>query len=212
MPDVRPVTDLGETMSSKLSIVYYSATGNVYRLAKAIEEGALEAGAQVRLRRVAELVPESVISQNPDWVAHRAETAHVPEATPDDLDWADGLVFGTPTRFGNVSSQLKQFIDGTSELWGEGRLADKAVSGFVSSHEQHGGQESTLLSLYNVFIHWGSIIVPPGYTDESVFASGGNPYGIGSIGAPDEADLEVARFQGRRMAEKARMLAPALVS
>lgn len=195
-------------MSAKIAIVYYSATGNVYRLARAIEEGALATGAEVRLRRVTELVPQPVIDQNPDWAAHLEATRDVPEATLDDLDWADGLVFGTPTRFGNVSSQLKQFIDSTSSLWGAGKLADKAVSGFVSTHERHGGQETTLISLYHVFIHWGSIIVPPGYTDDSLFAAGGNPYGISAVGEPDQADLEAARFQGRRMAEKARLLAP----
>lgn len=195
-------------MSAKIAIVYYSATGNVYRLARAIEEGALATGAEVRLRRVTELVPQPVIDQNPDWAAHLEATRDVPEATLDDLDWADGLVFGTPTRFGNVSSQLKQFIDSTSSLWGAGKLADKAVSGFVSTHERHGGQETTLISLYHVFIHWGSIIVPPGYTDDSLFAAGGNPYGISAVGEPDQADLDAARFQGRRMAEKARLLAP----
>lgn len=195
-------------MSVKIAIVYYSATGNVHRLATAIEEGALAAGAEVRLRRVAELVPQHVVDQNPDWAAHLAATADVEQATTDDLDWADGLVFGTPTRFGNVSSQLKQFIDSTSALWGAGRLADKAVSGFVSTHERHGGHETTLTSMYQVFMHWGAIIVPPGYTDDCLFAAGGNPYGVSAIGEPDEADLEAARFQGRRMAEKARLLAP----
>lgn len=195
-------------MGASIAIVYYSSTGNVHRLATAIEQGATEAGAEVRLRRAAELVPQHVIDQNPDWAAHLAATADVPEATPDDLDWADGLVFGTPTRFGNVSSQLKQFIDSCSALWGAGKLADKAVSGFVSTHERHGGQETTLTSLYNVFMHWGAIIVPPGYTDDSLFAAGGNPYGVSAIGAPDEADLAAARFQGGRMAEKARLLTP----
>lgn len=191
----------------RVAVVHYSATGNVHRLAEAIAEGAADAGAEVRLLRVAELVPDEVIARSPEWVAHRAATTHLPEAAPDDLDWADGLVFGTPSRFGTMASQLKQFIDSTSALWGAGLLADKAASAFVSSHERHGGQETTLMSLYQVFVHWGAVIVPPGYTDESVFAAGGNPYGTGSVGPPTAEDLAAGRHQGRRLAHAARLLA-----
>ncbi len=112
-------------------------------------------------------------------------TEDVPEASLEDLAWADAYVFGTPTRFGNVSAQLKQFIDTAGPLWAEGKLADKVVSGFTSALNAHGGQESTLLSMYNVFMHWGSIIVPPGYTDQSIFEAGGNPYGVSSTGNED---------------------------
>lgn len=198
-------------MTTRLTIVYYSATGNVHALAQAVRAGAEEAGAQVRLRRVPELAPREAVASNPEWAAHAAATQDVPEASHDDLLWADALIFGTPTRFGVMASQLKQFIDTTGGIWEAGRLADKVASGFVSTAEQHGGQESTLLGLYNVFIHWGCIVVPPGYTDECIFPAGGNPYGSSAIGAPDEADLAAARYQGRRVVEKAALLSPALV-
>lgn len=133
----------------------------------------------------------------------------MPEASHDDLEWADACVIGTPTRYGNVSSQLKQFLDTTGGLWSEGKLANKAVSGFTSTAELHGGQESTLLSMYNVFMHWGAIIVPMGYTDDAIFAAGGNPYGVSSTGSEaglSEESLAAARYQGRRVAETAAAL------
>ncbi len=136
-------------------------------------------------------------------------TEDVPEATPEDMEWADAYVFGTPTRFGNVSAQLKQFIDTLGGLWFQGKLADKVASGFTSAQNAHGGQESTLLSLYNVFAHWGAILVTPGYTDPLLFESGGNPYGASSTGTdegPTEQELEAARYLGRRVAEKAALL------
>ena len=143
------------------------------------------------------------------------ETQDVPEASLDELEWADAYAFGTPTRYGNVSSQLKQFIDTTGPLWEEGKLADKVVGGFTSSHELHGGQESTLLSMYNVFYHWGAIIVPMGYTDNTVFAAGGNPYGVsssdGGENGPSEEELAAARYQGRRIVEKGARLVPSRV-
>ena len=196
-------------MAVKVAVIYYSATGNVYKLAQAIEEGAKEAGAEVRLRKVQELAPEEAIKSNQGWYDHALMTEDVPEAQLEDLDWADSYIFGTPVRFGNVSAQLKQFIDTAGGLWFEGKLADKVVGGFTSASNAHGGQESTLLSLYNVFMHWGSIIVPNGYTDQSIFAAGGNPYGTSSTGTdegPTEEELAVARYQGRRIAEKAQAL------
>ena len=202
-------------MSVKVAVIYYSATGNVYRLARAVEEGAKEAGAEVRFRKVGELAPEEAIKSNPAWHEHALETQDVPEASLDDLEWADAYVFGTPTRYGNVSSQLKQFLDTTGPLWEEGKLADKVVASFTRSHELHGGQESTLLSMNNVFYHWGAIIVPMGYTDETIFAAGGNPYGASSSddgkNGPSEEALAAARYQGRRIAEKAALLVPSRV-
>lgn len=202
-------------METKVAVIYYSSTGNVYGLARAVEEGAKEAGAEVRLRRVRELAPEKAIRSNPAWHEHAVRTRDVPEACLEDLEWADAYVFGTPTRYGNVSSQLKQFIDTTAGLWEEGKLANKLVSGFTSTHELHGGKESTLLSMYNVFYHWGAIIVPMGYTDDSVFAAGGNPYGVSSTdgegNGPSEEELAVARYQGRRIAEKGALLVPSRV-
>jgi NAD(P)H dehydrogenase (quinone) len=193
-------------MAVKVAVVYYSATGNVYELARAVEEGAKEAGAEVRFRKVRELAPEEAIKSNRGWSDHALVTEDVPEAQLEDLEWADAYVFGTPTRFGNVSAQLKQFIDQTGGLWFEGKLADKVVSGFTSASNAHGGQESTLLSLYNVFAHWGAILVSPGYTDPVLFEAGGNPYGASSTNEPSEEELAAARYLGRRVAEKAALL------
>ncbi len=193
-------------MAVKVAVIYYSATGNVYKLAQAVAEGAEEAGAEVRFRKVHELAPEEAIKSNQGWSDHALMTEDVPEASLDDLEWADAYLFGTPTRFGNVSAQLKQFLDSTGGLWFQGKLADKVVSGFTSAQNAHGGQESTLLSMYNVFAHWGAIVVTPGYTDPLLFEAGGNPYGVSSTDTgegPSEAELAAARYQGRRVAEKA---------
>ncbi|MDQ3430266.1 MAG: NAD(P)H:quinone oxidoreductase [Actinomycetota bacterium] len=201
-------------MATKVAVIYYSATGNVYELARAVEEGAKEAGAEVRFRKVRELAPEEAIKSNRGWYDHALMTEDVPEASLEDLEWADAYVFGTPTRYGNVSAQLKQFLDTTGGLWAEGRLADKIVSGFTSSQTLHGGQETTLLTMYAVFVHWGAIVVPPGYTDQSVFEAGGNPYGTSSSGreeGPNGQELAAARYQGRRVAEKAAIFAGARV-
>jgi NAD(P)H dehydrogenase (quinone) len=191
-------------------VVYYSATGNVHRLAEALAAGARGAGADVRLRRVPEFAPEEAIQANPAWAEHREATIDVPEASLDDLRWADGIALGTPTRFGNPAAQLKQFIDGTGGLWRAGKLADKAVTSFTSARNVHGGQESTILALNNVFYHWGSIIVAPGYTSHLVFDAGGNPYGTswasGGERGPDTDTLAAAEYQGRRLTQIARML------
>jgi NAD(P)H dehydrogenase (quinone) len=190
-------------MTTNIAVIYYSATGNVHALARAVLEGAMETSAKVRLRRVAEHAPQAAIDANPAWKAHATATAEVPLATHDDLRWADGIAFGTPTRFGNISSQIKQFIDTTGPLWFNGELADKAVTGFTSAANPHGGNEATLLALYNTMYHWGAVIVPPGYTDASVFSAGGNPYGTAYSsdgGLPDDAALAAARYQGRRLA------------
>jgi len=196
---------------AKVAVIYYSATGNVYKLARAVEEGAKEAGAEVRFRKARELAPEEAIMSNRGWSDHALMTEDVPEADLADLDWADAYLFGTPTRFGNVSAQLKQFIDTAGGLWSEGKLADKVASGFTSASNAHGGQESTLLSLYNVFAHWGAILVTPGYTDPVLFEAGGNPYGASSTGEPSEQELAAARYLGRRVARKAALLTGARV-
>lgn len=187
----------------KIAIIYYSATGNVHRIALAVAEGAEKAGAEVRLRRVAELAPDSAIDANPAWRAHLEATADVELATHNDLTWADAYAFGTPTRYGNVASQLKQFLDSTGQLWLNGAIAGKPATAFTSAINVHGGNESTLLALYNTMYHWGSIIVPPGYLDPSVSAAFGNPYGTAhpsSGGPPTEQLLAAARFQGSRLA------------
>ncbi len=202
-------------MSPRLLVAYYSATGSVHRLAEAVARGAASAGADVRLRRVAELAPAEAVAANAAWASHRAETDAVVEvATLGDLEWADGYAFGTPTRYGAPAAQLKQFIDSAGGLWQEGKLADKPVTVFVSSAERHGGQESTILSLNNVFYHWGSVIVPLGYTDDVVYEAGGNPYGTSwpagfPSSMPDAVTLRCAEYQGARLARFAALLAPA---
>ena len=202
-------------MALKVAIIYYSATGNVYKMAQAAEEAANEAGAEVRLRKVRELATEEAIRSNQGWYDHALMTEDVPEAQLDDLEWADAILFGTPTRYGNVSAQLKQFIDTTGGLWFQGKLADKVVSGFTSASNQHGGHESTLLTLYNVMMHWGAIVIAPGYTDQTVFEAGGNPYGASSLGTeegPSEQELAVMRYQTKRLIEKAQLLAGSRVA
>ncbi|MET8170673.1 NAD(P)H:quinone oxidoreductase [Streptomyces sp. NPDC057456] len=195
-----------------VSVIYYSSTGTVHALAKAAAEGAEKAGATVRLRKARELAPPQAVDANPAWAQHLRDTADVAEATLDDLSWADAVLFGTPTRFGNVASQLKAFIDTAGGLWQQGGLADKVLSAFTATGTAHGGQESTILALSNTFYHWGGIIVPPGYTDPIQFQTG-NPYGtshvagIGGAGsAPGEAVLAAAAHQARRVAETAAAL------
>jgi NAD(P)H dehydrogenase (quinone) len=200
---------------ARVAVIYYSATGNVHKLAEAIAEGARETGAEVRLKRVPELAPEEAIQRNQEWARHRDETAGtVEEATMDDLEWADGFAFGTPTRFGNPAAQLKQYLDMAGGLWFAGGLADTAVTTFTSAMYPEGGLESTILALNNVFYHWGCVLVPPGYTNPAIFEAGGNPYGAAfasGAGPPSEAVLAAARHQGRRLAAFTAALAGAAV-
>ena len=198
-------------MTVKVSVIYYSATGGLHRLAEAVAQGASAEGADVRLRRVAELAPPAAIDANPRWRAHADSVAGaVAEATLEDLEWANAYAFGSPTRYGIVSAQLKQFLDSTAGLWRDGKFVDKPVTAFTSAHNAHGGNETTLASLNSVFIHWGSIIVAPGYTDPLVYAAGGNPYGTsytsGASELPSETILAAARYQGRRLVDVASRL------
>lgn len=196
-----------------IAVIYYSATGHVHKLAEALATGAEDAGAEVRLRRAAELAPEAVIRDQDAWQEHNvAGLSSVPEVRLEDLEWADGFAFGTPTRYGLPAAQLKEFIDQTGPLWINGALADKVATSFTSSANRHGGQESTLLALNNIFYHWGSVIVPPGYTNPAQYAAGGNPYGTsypsGLDGDPSvtaEA-LTAAHYQGYRLAQYASLL------
>ena len=195
--------------TARIAVIYYSSTGHAYQLAKAYEQGAKEAGAEVRVRRVNELAPQEAIDSNPAWKAHAEETKEVPIASLDDLDWANGYVFGSPTRYGAMASQMKQFIDGASSLWMQGKLANKAVTAFAGAMNAQGGQINTIQNIYHVMQHWGAIIVPPGYTDQIIYAAGGSPYGIvyhtGSfepVKLPDEV-LAAARYMGGRIARYA---------
>ncbi|MFA0963989.1 NAD(P)H:quinone oxidoreductase [Roseivirga sp. BDSF3-8] len=194
-------------MSIKVAVIYYSATGTTYDIARAIEEGAKSTGAEVRFRRIAENAPQQAIESNEKWKEHLEATKDIPEASNDDLLWADAILFGTPTRYGLPTAQIKAFLDSTGPLWFEGKLVDKIVSSFTSASTAHGGHESTLLALNNTFYHWSSIIVSPGYADEIQFETG-NPYGVsfrsnnGQLD-PDDKTLRAAKFQGKRVAEVA---------
>jgi NAD(P)H dehydrogenase (quinone) len=177
-------------MSIKLAVIYYSSTATVDSMARRIALAGEKQGAEVRLRQVEELAPPAAIDANPAWREHLDATSDEPKAEPEDVVWADAVLFGTPTRFGNVASQLKNFLDSLGPQWSKGQLADKVYAGFTATQTEHGGQESTLLALYNTMYHFGGIIVPPGYTDPVKFQDG-NPYGAGHVTGPDnEAPLE----------------------
>jgi NAD(P)H dehydrogenase (quinone) len=176
----------------KLAVIYYSSTGTNYQLAQWAAEGARQAGAaEVRVLKIQELAPEAAIAANPDWQAHAAATRDVPTVSLDDLEWADAVVFSAPTRYGSLPSQVKQFLDTTGGLWFTGKLANKVISGMTSASNPHGGQESTLLALYTTLHHWGAIIAAPGYTDPSIFAAGGNPYGVSVTAGKDNLTDQV---------------------
>ncbi|REJ07291.1 NAD(P)H:quinone oxidoreductase [Halobacillus trueperi] len=174
----------------KLAVIYYSSTGTNYQMAQWAEDAAKQEGADVKLVRVPELAPMEAIEQNPAWKEHYLATKDVvPEATIDDLDWADAVIFSVPTRFGNVPGQVKQFMDQAGGLWFQGKLVNKVVSAMTSAQNVHGGQEATLLNFYTTMFHWGAIIAAPGYTDDAVFASGGNPYGT-SVSVDGEGNMK----------------------
>ena len=172
---------------TNLAIIYYSTTGHGTTMAKRVAAAAESAGAEVRVRHAAETHDPASFAQNPAWTANYEATKDLPAATGDDIEWADAVIFGTPTRFGSPAAQLRTFIDSLGGLWADGKLADKVYAGYTSSQTAHGGQETTLLSLYISLIHWGGIIVPPGYTDPCKFVDG-NPYGASLIATHDNID------------------------
>lgn len=193
---------------ARVTIIYYSSTGTNHAMAQAVEAGAAAAGAEVRRRIVAETAPDAAIDSNPKWRAFVDSVKNEPRATVDDFAWGDAVIFGTPTRFGNVASQLKQFIDTLGPAWSRGLLAGKVYSGFTSTKSPHGGNESTLLALANSFYHFGGIIVPPGYTHPDKFADG-NPYGTAhtcgtDAAAVNETTRNAARVQAARVVRFAR--------
>lgn len=176
----------------KLAIVYYSSTGTNYQLARWAAEAGEKAGAEVKVLRAAELASAEEIAKNPLWKKHADETRNVPVAKIDDLDWADAIIFSIPTRYGNIPAQMKQLLDSTGPLWQKGKLINKVVSAMASAMNPHGGQEETILAVYTTMYHWGAIIAAPGYTDEAVYAAGGNPYGTSvSVDMQGKMQLEV---------------------
>ena len=194
----------------KIHVVFYSAYGHVYRMAEAVVEGAREvSGADVSLFRVPETLSEELLKKIGAFDAQQG-FAHVPVCTLDALEKADALIFGVPTRFGNMCGQMRQFLDGTGGLWGKGALVGKVGSVFTSSGTQHGGQESTILSFHTTLLHHGMIIVGLPYTfadqTQTEIVAGGSPYGASTIAGsagerlPNEQELAGARFQGRHVA------------
>ena len=199
-----------------LAIIYYSSTGTVHAMAERLQQAGEKAGAEVRLRQVGELAPAEAIASNAAWSQHFDRTKDEPKATGDDLVWADAVLFGSPTRYGNVASQLKQFLDTLGPQWQQGLLSDKVYAGFTSTMTAHGGQESTLLALYNTIHHFGGIVAAPGYTDPVKFADG-NPYGTSHVSGQgdipvDDTARNAGRYQGSRVVRIATALKAGLAS
>ena len=192
-------------------IAFYSRDGSTEALAKSIAEGARAEGADVRMRRARDFVAEEIIQKVPGWAENRDRMQREYEApTGADAEWADGIIFGSPTRFGNVTAELKAYIDSLGGLWSKGKLVGKAGSAFTSTSTMHGGNESTLITLYNPMAHLGLILVPLGYADPVLFRAG-TPYGASTVSGqnsapPTEDEREVARFQGKRVTQVARAL------
>lgn len=190
----------------KLAVIYYSSTGTNYQLAQWAAEGGKAAGADVTIYKVQELMPAGVIEGNPAMKAHADATRDIPIATPDVIAESDAIIFSTPTRFGNIASQMKQFIDTCGGIWATGKTVNKVVSAMTSAQNTNGGQEATILALYTSMCHWSAIIVPPGYADPLLFAAGGNPYGT-SVSVDGENKIrddvnsirEAASFQAKRV-------------
>lgn len=194
----------------RLAVVYYSTYGTNHQMAEVAAEAAREAGAEVRLLKVRETVPDSIVSGQPAWRAQAEKTANVPEATAADMEWANAYLFSAPTRYGVSASQMRAFIDSLGPQWAAGKLANKAVTAMTSAQNAHGGQETTLIGLYTTMMHWGAIIVAPGYTDPIQFKAGGNPYGV-TVTANNEpipdAQKDAIRSQARRLVQFAERIA-----
>jgi NAD(P)H:quinone oxidoreductase type IV len=203
-------------MTTKIQVVFYSMYGHVYRMAEAVAAGAREVdGTEVTLYQVPELVPEDMLEKSGAKKAREA-FAHVPVIRPDQLAEADAILFGTPTRFGNMAAQMRNFLDQTGGLWMKGALIGKVGSVFTSTASQHGGQETTLTSFHSTLLHHGMVIVGVPYSEQRLLTmeeiTGGTPYGATTItGAdgsrqPSDNELAIARFQGRHVAQIAKRL------
>jgi NAD(P)H dehydrogenase (quinone) len=200
----------------KVLIVFYSTYGHVYKMAEAAAEGAKTvAGAEVEIRRVPETLPHEVLEKM-GAIDPQRTFSRIPECTVDDLAEADGVIFGTPTRFGNMCGQMRQFLDATGQLWADGSLVGKVGSVFTSTATQHGGQESTILTFHVTLLHHGFVVVGLPYAFQGQMRmdeiTGGSPYGASTIAGgdgsrmPSENELEAARFQGKHVAEIASKL------
>lgn len=197
---------------AKVLVLYYSSYGHIETMAQAVAEGARAGGADVDIKRVAELVPEEVAKNS----GYKMDQS-APVAKPDDLDKYDAVIFGTPTRFGMMASQMKNFLDQCGGLWANGSLVGKVGGVFTSSASQHGGQESTLLNFHTCLLHLGFVVVGLPYSFQGQLGidavAGGTPYGASTIAAgdgsrqPSEVELDGARFQGEHVAKIAKKLA-----
>jgi NAD(P)H dehydrogenase (quinone) len=203
-------------MKINVQIVFYSMYGHTYKMAEAVAEGAREVeDVEVSLYQVPELVPEEVL-ERAGAKAARAAFAHIPVAKPEQLAEADAIIFGTPTRFGNMCAQMRNFLDQTGPLWMKGALIGKVGSVFTSTASQHGGQETTITSFHSTLLHHGMIIVGVPYSEQRLVnmneITGGSPYGASTLAGgdgsrqPSENELAIARFQGRHVARIARQL------
>jgi NAD(P)H dehydrogenase (quinone) len=204
-------------MSIKVQVVFYSMYGHVYKMAQAVAEGVKQvSGAEVSLYQVAELIPDDILEKYGAKAA-KASFANVPIAAVDKLSEADAIIFGTPTRFGNMAAQMRNFLDQTGALWGKGALVGKVGSVFASTGTQHGGQETTITSFHSTLLHHGMVIVGVPYTESGLTymddITGGTPYGATTLAGadgkrqPSENELKIARFQGKHVAEIATKLA-----
>jgi NAD(P)H dehydrogenase (quinone) len=203
-------------MSVKVQVIFYSMYGHVYRMAQAIVEGAKQVpGAEVSLYQVQELVPDEVLEKYGAKGA-KAAFSKIPIATVDQLADANAIIFGTPTRFGNMAAQMRNFLDQTGGLWAKGSLIGKVGSVFASTGSQHGGQETTLTSFHTTLLHQGMVIVGVPYSESGLVhmsdVTGGTPYGATTIAGPDgsrqpsENELKIARYQGKHVTEIAAKL------
>ena len=194
-------------------VVFYSRNGSTEKMAQAVAEGAKEAGAEVRLRRARDIVGPEIMAKAPGWAENsKRMDAVYPAPSESDAEWAEGIAFGTPTRFGNVSAELKAYVDSLGGLWYQGKLNNKAGAAFVSTSTPHGGNEGTVTTMYAPLAHLGFIIVPLGYTDPVVFRAA-TPYGASTVSGqtslpPTNDDLMAARAHGKRLANVARALKP----
>ncbi|MFB6291481.1 MAG: NAD(P)H:quinone oxidoreductase [Candidatus Bipolaricaulia bacterium] len=200
-------------MSTKIGVVFYSMYGHTYRMAEAEAEGARKVeGTEVEMYQVPELVREEKLEESGAKEAREAFN-EVPVVEPEDLVEFDGIIFGTPTRFGNMAAQMRNFLDKTGGLWQENELVDKVGSVFTSTATQHGGQETTITSFHTTLFHLGMVVVGVPYENEELMnmeeVSGGSPYGAATLAGldgsrqPSENELEIAKHQGEHVAEVA---------
>ena len=198
-------------MSTRIYVVFYSMYGHIWQMAEAIAAGAREVGGtDVKVFRVPETIPADVLEKHGAAAAQKA-FAHIPVINPSQLTEADAIIFGTPTRFGNMAGQMRTFLDQTGQIWATGGLIGKVGSVFTSTASQHGGQETTITSFHTTLLHHGMVIVGVPYSEQKLLAmdqvTGGTPYGATTLAgakgdrSPSENELAIARFQGKHVAQ-----------